>query len=141
MAIQDVSLRAASYGIAGVTVDGFDPIAVYQAVREARERAIAGDGPTLIEAKVYRYTPHSSDDDDRMYRPREEVADALARDPIPAFARRLRELGALDDGDELAIQQSVDSEVDAAVEAADARPQPRADDLLTHVFAEPGDPR
>ncbi len=141
MAIRDVATRAASYGMVGVTVDGNDPIAVYRAMREARERGVAGDGPTLLEAKVYRFTPHSSDDDDRMYRTREEVAEAQARDPIPAFGRRLRELGLLDEAGERALQEDVTAETDAAVDSADAEPQPGAADLLTHIFATAEDVR
>jgi len=137
MAIADVAIRAAGYGMPGVTVDGNDPVEVYKAVRAARDRALRGDGPTLIEAKVYRFTPHSSDDDDRTYRPREEVAEAQAKDPVPAFARRLRELGVLDESDERAIQAEVIAEIDEAVEYADAQALPSADDLLTHVYAEP----
>lgn len=135
MAIQDVAARAAAYGMPGVVVDGNDPIAVYRATREARQRAIAGDGPTLIEAKVARFTAHSSDDDDRLYRPREEVEAALANDPIPTFGRRLIELGILDERSDRALQERVGAEVDDAVEFAAAAPNPDASDLLTHVFA------
>ncbi len=136
MAIQDVAARAAAYGMPGVVVDGNDPIAVYEAVRAARARAVAGEGPTLIEAKVARFTAHSSDDDDRLYRPREEVEAALARDPIPAFGRRLIELGILDEAGDRELQARVAAEVDDAVEYADAAPEPDTSDLLTHVFAE-----
>jgi 2-oxoisovalerate dehydrogenase E1 component alpha subunit len=139
MAIADVAMRAAGYGMPGVVVDGNDPLAVYRAVRDARERAVAGEGPTLIEAKVYRFTPHSSDDDDRMYRGREEVAAALERDPIPAFGRRLRELGVIDGVTDDELQARATAEVDEAVAYADAQPQPPAADLLTHVFHEPTD--
>jgi 2-oxoisovalerate dehydrogenase E1 component alpha subunit len=136
MAIDDVAIRAEGYGMPGVIVDGNDPIAVYEAVHAARERAVAGDGPTLIEAKVYRFTPHSSDDDDRMYRDRDEVAHALARDPIPAFGRRLRELGIIDEDADRELQARIADEVDDAVIAADASPQPLESDLLTHIYAE-----
>jgi 2-oxoisovalerate dehydrogenase E1 component alpha subunit len=136
MAIDDVAIRAEGYGMPGVIVDGNDPIAVYEAVHAARERAVAGDGPTLIEAKVYRFTPHSSDDDDRMYRDRDEVAHALARDPIPAFGRRLRELGIIDEDADRELQARIADEVDDAVNAADASPQPLESDLLTHIYAE-----
>ncbi|HLG51099.1 MAG TPA: thiamine pyrophosphate-dependent dehydrogenase E1 component subunit alpha [Chloroflexota bacterium] len=139
MAIRDVASRAAGYGMPGVVVDGGDPIAVYQAVREARNRALAGDGPTLIEAKVARFTAHSSDDDDRLYRPREEVEAALANDPIPAFARRLKDLGFLDETTDRDLQASVVAEVDEAVAFAEAAPEPEVSDLLTHVFAEEGE--
>jgi 2-oxoisovalerate dehydrogenase E1 component alpha subunit len=136
MAIQDVASRAAAYGMPGVVVDGNDPIAVYEAVRAARARAVAGEGPTLIEAKVARFTAHSSDDDDRLYRPREEVEQAMARDPIPAFGRRLIELGVLDEDGNRELQAQVTVEVDEAVEFADAAPHPDPSDLLTHIFAE-----
>jgi 2-oxoisovalerate dehydrogenase E1 component alpha subunit len=135
MAIQDVSIRAEGYGMLGVTVDGNDPIAVYEATRAARDRAIAGDGPTLIEAKVYRFTPHSSDDDDRMYRSRDEVADALARDPIPAFGRRLQALGLVDEAEDGRLQDAIVAEVDAAVDSADASPTPDPATLLDHIYA------
>lgn len=136
MSIVNVAERAAGYGMPGVTVDGYDPIAVYAAVSDARTRALDGGGPTLVEARVYRFTPHSSDDDDRPYRSREEVAAATARDPIPAFAARLRALGVLSEAAEPAVQSKVQAEVDAAVEFCEAQPRPNASELLTHVFAE-----
>ncbi len=136
MAIEDVAIRAAGYGMVGITVDGNDPIAIYEVMRAARQRAINGEGPTLVEAKVYRFTPHSSDDDDRMYRGREEVAEAHARDPIPAFGRRLQDLGVIDESEDRDLQAEIAAEVDAAVDSADASPQPSAADLLTHIFAE-----
>ncbi len=136
MAIEDVATRATSYGITGMVVDGNDPIAVALAVREARTRALAGEGPTLIEAKVYRFTPHSSDDDDRLYRSREEVEEAIAHDPLPAFQRRLCALGVLDEITSRAIQSDVVAEVDEAVEFADSAPHPAPSDMLRHVFAE-----
>jgi len=134
MAVDDVASRAASYGMLGVVVDGHDPVATYAAMREARERAIAGDGPTLIEAKVSRLTPHSSDDDDRSYRTREELAEAMARDSVPAFGQRLRRLDLLDEAQDTALQAEIAAEVDEAVAAADAAPQPERADLLKHVF-------
>jgi 2-oxoisovalerate dehydrogenase E1 component alpha subunit len=134
MAIEDVAIRAQGYGMPGVIVDGNDPIAVYEVVRAARLRAVAGEGPTLIEAKVYRFTPHSSDDDDRMYRDRDEVTEAQGRDPIPAFARRLRDLGLLDDEADRRLQTRVADEVDAGVDAAEACAQPVESDLLTHIY-------
>lgn len=136
MNIVNVAERAAAYGMAGVTVDGNDPVAVYEAVSAARTRALTGNGPTLVEARVYRFMPHSSDDDDRPYRSREEVAEATARDPLPAFAARLRALDILSEGAEATLQAEVQAEVDAAVDFGEAQPQPGAFDLLTHVFAE-----
>lgn len=76
VACENISDRAVGYGMPGVTVNGNDPLEVYQAVKEARERARRGEGPTLIETISYRLTPHSSDDDDSSYRGREEVEEA-----------------------------------------------------------------
>src|SRR5699024_6042659 len=80
IASTNVSDRAHSYGMPGVTVDGNDPLAVYEAVKKARERAVNGEGPTLIEAVSYRFTAHSSDDDDRQYRESAEVEEAKKKD-------------------------------------------------------------
>jgi len=74
---ENIADFAAGYHIPGVIVDGQDALAVYEASLQAFERARNGGGPTLIEAKVYRFTPHSSDDDDRMYRERDEVAEEI----------------------------------------------------------------
>ena len=82
VACEKISDRAIGYGMPGITVDGNDPLAVYQAVKEAADRARAGLGPTLIETVSYRLTPHSSDDDDRSYRTVEEVAAAKTKDSI-----------------------------------------------------------
>ncbi|MCB6739476.1 pyruvate dehydrogenase (acetyl-transferring) E1 component subunit alpha, partial [Streptococcus parasanguinis] len=72
-----------------------DPLAVYEVVKEAADRARRGEGPTLIETLVYRFTPHSSDDDDR-YRAQEEVKTAKEKDPVVLFSRYLKEAGLLD---------------------------------------------
>ena len=101
MAVADVSQRAAAYNMPGVTVDGTDALAAYAVAREAVDRARRGEGPTLIEADVYRFTPHSSDDDDRSYRSREEVAEWKARDPLIVTRRRLQALGVLDEAQEV----------------------------------------
>src|SRR2546421_2442888 len=80
MGVESVADRAAGYGMTGVTVDGGDVLAVYQVVKEAVDRARAGEGPTLVDAKVARFTSHSSDDDQRRYRPPEELEAMLRRD-------------------------------------------------------------
>lgn len=76
LACKNVSDRAIGYGMPGYTIDGNDPLAVYKAVKEAADRGRRGEGPTLIEAVSYRLTAHSSDDDDRVYRDKEEVEEA-----------------------------------------------------------------
>ena len=101
MAVTNVADRAAAFGMPGVVVDGNDVLAVYAVMNEAVDRARAGEGPTLVEAKTYRIVPHSSDDDDRSYRTRDEVEQWKKRDPIlqlprlpgagrPAHRRQLR---------------------------------------------------
>ena len=87
--------RAAGYGIPGVVVDGADVLACYHAAKVAVDRARAGDGPTLIEAKVTRLTAHSSDDQQTKYRSEEELAAEKERDPLPRFRDQLREAGIL----------------------------------------------
>jgi 2-oxoisovalerate dehydrogenase E1 component alpha subunit len=136
MAIDNVADRAAGYGFPGVVVDGTDPLAVHVVVKEAADRARRGEGPTLVEAKVYRFTPHSSDDDDRSYRDQDEVKAWRARDPLARFEARLREVGALDDAAVEEIRAGIKAEVDAATDEAEAAPLPDAATFDRHVYAE-----
>ena len=135
-AVANVAMRAQGYGFPGVTVDGNDVLAVYAAAKGAVERARAGEGPTLIEAKTYRIVPHSSDDDDRRYRTREEVEEWSQRDPIVAFGRRLSEMGVLDETREKEISERVKADVDDATDYAEGAPEPDAESALRHVFVE-----
>ncbi len=136
MAVENVAVRTQGYGFLGVTVDGNDVLAVYGAAREAVERARRGDGPTFIEAKTYRLVPHTSDDDDRRYRSREEVKEWSEKDPITRFQAYLEEHGLLDEKtlDELAKKAA--QAVDAATEYAENAPLPDRETALGHVFAE-----
>ncbi|MBI4497343.1 MAG: thiamine pyrophosphate-dependent dehydrogenase E1 component subunit alpha [Chloroflexi bacterium] len=140
MAIDHVADRAKGYGFPGVAVDGNDVLAVYRAMKEAVERARRGDGPTLIEAKTYRFTPHSSDDDDRTYRSREEVEAWRAKDPIVRFKTVLEEGGILTPELDQAIRARVAQQVDEATDAAERAPLPRPEDALRHVYGD-GAPR
>jgi len=134
MAIQNVADRAAGYGFPGVVVDGNDVLACYEVARHAVDRARRGEGPTLIEAKTYRFTPHSSDDDDRRYREAEEVALWRQKDPIQRYAAYLREAGVLTDEVEREVTERVTKEVDEATEYAEQAPDPSPDDLLKYVY-------
>ena len=134
MAVDTVDKRAAGYGMAGTAVDGGDILAVYEAMRAAMDRARAGEGPTLIDAKVARFTSHSSDDDQRRYRPQEELEALLRRDPIERFRSYLLEESVLSEAEDERLQQGCTTEVDQAVQAAEGAAQPVADDLLEHVF-------
>ena len=132
-----VAARAAGYGMPGVVVDGGDVLACYAAAKEAHERARRGEGPTLIEARVVRLTSHSSDDDQRRYRDPSEVEHLKEQDPIPMFAAEIRAAGVLTDEVDEAIRTEVKAAINDATKAADARPDPVADDAHERVYAEP----
>jgi TPP-dependent pyruvate/acetoin dehydrogenase alpha subunit len=131
--------RAAAYGIEGVRVDGNDVEAMFEATRAARERALAGAGPTLIEAETMRMHGHAAHDD-MKYVPTEQVEEWRKRDPIDLQSARLTDLGV----DVAAIRQSVIEEIEAAAERALAAPMPDPAEAVTGVFCEgeaepPGD--
>jgi 2-oxoisovalerate dehydrogenase E1 component alpha subunit len=136
VAVDNVADRASGYGFPGVVVDGTDLLAVYRVVKDAADRARRGEGATLIEAKLYRFHPHSSDDDDRFYRSPDEVKAWRANDPIAHFDARLRQIGALDDDSAAEIATLVKREVDAATDAAEQAPQPDPATFDRYVYAE-----
>ncbi|SDH36110.1 thiamine pyrophosphate-dependent dehydrogenase E1 component subunit alpha [Alteribacillus bidgolensis] len=136
LACEKVSDRAMGYGMPGVTVDGNDPLAVYEAVKEAWDRARKGEGPSLIETVSYRLTPHSSDDDDRSYRTKEEVEDAKQLDSIHTFAKYLKETNTLTDQVEENMLEDIRKTVDEATEAAEEAPYADPDSTLLHVYSE-----
>jgi 2-oxoisovalerate dehydrogenase E1 component alpha subunit len=134
LACERVSDRAKGYGMPGVTVDGTDPIAVYVAVKEARARALRGEGPTLIEAEVERLVPHSSDDDDKAYRSVEELADLKNRDGNQLFRKRLIEDGVMTEEELAEIEANVDREVNEATAYADKAPYASPESTMNHVY-------
>jgi 2-oxoisovalerate dehydrogenase E1 component alpha subunit len=136
----DIYKRAAGYGIPGVVIDGFDPIACYAAVKEAMNRARTGGGPTLVEAKCYRFLAHTTDDDDRTYRSREEVAERRKLDPVPGFERFLIEHGVLTTDEAEALKSSVLAEANEATDKAEAMPYPQPQDLYMNVYADGWEP-
>jgi 2-oxoisovalerate dehydrogenase E1 component alpha subunit len=135
-AIKNLSARAEGYGFPGVTVDGNDVLACYKAMRTAVDRARQGEGPTLIEAMTYRFHPHTSDDDDRTYRTREEVEEAKKKDPIIGFEGYLKNAGLLADDKIEALRKELKEQVDSAVDEAWGAPDPQSESALRHVFAE-----
>jgi len=135
MAVANVADRAAAYGVMGVTVDGNDVLAVYDVMNEAVERAYNGDGATLVEAKTYRPVPHSSDDDDRSYRTREEVEAWKQKGPINRFMRYLEEESILTPDILEDYETRARAEVDRAQAAAEAAPYPEAEAALGDVYA------
>jgi 2-oxoisovalerate dehydrogenase E1 component len=131
--------RAPGYGISGVVVDGNDVLAVYGAAAAAVERARRGDGPSLIESKTYRYYAHTSDDDDKLYRTREEVEIWRRKDPIPTLRQYMVERRMLDAATEARIDAEVEDAINRAVAEADADPDPQ--DAFSKVYANPIEPR
>ncbi|MEW9674588.1 thiamine pyrophosphate-dependent dehydrogenase E1 component subunit alpha [Lentibacillus sp. L22] len=134
LACEKVSDRASSYGMPGMTVDGNDPLAVYEAVKTARERAVNGKGPTLIETVSYRLTAHSSDDDDRQYRNSEEVEAARKKDSIVTFAAYLREKEILTDALEQEILDDIAAKVNEATDYAENAAYAEPEEALKFVY-------
>jgi 2-oxoisovalerate dehydrogenase E1 component alpha subunit len=129
-----VADRAAAYGIEGVRVDGFDPVAVYAAVRTAREKAVAGDGPTLIEAACYRFLSHTTDDDDRTYRTRDEVERQRAQDPVPRFEQYLIDHDVLTRDAIEKLRAEVAQYINEMTDRIEAEPLPNPSTLYTQVY-------
>lgn len=136
MAIENVADRAPGYGFPGVVVDGNDVLACHAAMKEAVARARGGQGPTLIECKTYRFQPHTSDDDDRTYRSREEVEAARRGDPLLRFAGYLKGQELIDDGRLEAMAAEIKVDLDVAVDRAWNAPDPDPATLNRHVFHE-----
>lgn len=137
MHIRNVADRAAAYGCPGVVVDGNDILDVYRASIEAVRRARAGEGPTLIEAKVNRFTPHSSDDDDKRYRDPNEVKLARSQqDPVTLLHDLLISENILNDKMDEQIRARIMTEVDDATEYALTAANPKPEDLYTYVYAD-----
>jgi TPP-dependent pyruvate/acetoin dehydrogenase alpha subunit len=131
--------RAASYGIAGQTVDGNDVEAVLAAAERAAARCRAGDGPVLLELLTYRQTGHSRRDP-RLYQPEAERKAWAARDPIEILAARLEAEGAADEAGVERMRSRAAQRFAEAVERARSAPQPSVDDLETDVFVIGGPP-
>lgn len=137
-AVPRVSDRAAAYGMPGISVDGNDVLAVYEASRKAVQRALSGEGPTLIEARTYRFASHTSNDDDR-YRDKGEIEAWKKLDPIPRFAAYLEERGVLAPGEAEAIRRRAEEEVREAAAWAERQPDPDPSTFARYVYAEEGD--
>jgi len=136
VATPNVADRASGYGIPGVVVDGTDVLACYAVAKAAVERARAGDGPTLIEAKVTRLTAHSSDDQQTKYRSEEELAAEKARDALPVFRRQLQDAGVLTDEVEAQVAADITAAVDDATDYAETQPDPDPATAMRYVYAE-----
>jgi 2-oxoisovalerate dehydrogenase E1 component alpha subunit len=136
LSCEKVSDRAIGYGMPGFTVDGNDPLEVYKVTKEAADRARRGEGPTLIETVSYRLTPHSSDDDDRIYRSREEVEEAKQKDCVLTFAAYLREVGVLTEEVEETLEAKIRGIVDEATDYAENAPYADPEHAMKFVYEE-----
>lgn len=130
----DIADRAAGYGIPGVTVDGTDVPAAYAACCEAVDRARSGEGPTLIDAKVWRMNSHTSEDNHLKYRTKEEIADASEHDPITRFVALLEERRWITAEAAAQVQDEYNTEASDAADWAEQQPDPVAEDAMTNVF-------
>jgi len=135
MRIANVADKAPGYGLPGVVCDGFSPVTTYAAMHDAFVRARGGGGPTIVEAKCYRFLSHSTDDDDRTYRSREEIEERRKMDPVPRFEQALIEAGVIDETRRKQLRADVLRETNEATDAAEAQPYPPAESLYTNVVA------
>jgi len=132
--IPNIADRAAGYGIPGVVVDGMDVMAVYEAAGEAVARARNGQGPTLIEAKTYRFRGHF-EGDSGTYRPQEEIDQWLQRDPIDQYRKKLLEMKVLTKKQAEEIDKEAIAEMDEAIKFAQESPFPELEETLENVYS------
>lgn len=135
-AVADFASRAAGYGMPGLVVDGADVLGCHRAGREAVDRARRDEGPTFIEAKVTRLTPHSSDDQQTRYRSAEELELEKLRDPLPCYREQLLEAGILTQELVSRIAAEAAEEVEDATDWAEQQPDPSVESAMRFVYAE-----
>lgn len=134
-AVDQISKRAAGYGMPGYTIDGNDPDDMYTHAKLAIDRARAGEGPTLLECMTFRFRGHVIGDDDK-YMTKEEKAAAMAADPLPALRQRLIAEGHATEDELVALQESIEKEVEDARDFGLASEPPAVEELRRDVFAE-----
>ncbi|MDZ5712898.1 pyruvate dehydrogenase (acetyl-transferring) E1 component subunit alpha [Jeotgalibacillus haloalkalitolerans] len=132
-----IAQKAVSAGIPGILVDGMDPLAVYAATREARDRAVAGEGPTLIETLCYRYGPHTmAGDDPTRYRTDDMDTEWEKKDPLVRFRKFLEEKGLWNEEKENEVIEKAKEEIKAAIKEADDTPKQKVTDLMEIMYEE-----
>lgn len=139
VACERISDRAIGYGMPGETVDGKDPIAVFEVMKRAVERARNGEGPSLIEVLTTRLTAHSSDDDQKQYRTAEDLIAGKEQDPLPYFANYLLENDIATAERLYELAESVQQQVNIATDIAEAAPYAKAEHLFNYVYAKGDD--
>jgi pyruvate dehydrogenase E1 component alpha subunit len=135
-AVPELYKKACAYGIPGAQLDGNDVLGVKQAVGEAVERARSERTPSLLDIVTYRLKGHSVVDPDR-YRPEDYLQEIRAQEPVAHFGRQLREAGLLNDEQQEQLDEEVEREVNAAVEFAEASPEPNPANLFELSYATP----
>jgi 2-oxoisovalerate dehydrogenase E1 component alpha subunit len=136
MATATVADKAAGLGLPGLMMNGLDIFEVYETIKGAADRARAGGGPTLVEAKVLRMTPHSSDDDDRSYRTREDIEAMKENDPLEKYKQYLLDEKVITEAGEEKFQSRAKEEVEAAIKFAEEAPYPDTDEAAYPVYVE-----
>jgi len=136
-AAKTLAQKAVASGISGIQVYGMDPLAVYKEVKEARERAINGEGPTLIETITYRYGPHTmSGDDPTRYRSKELDNEWVKKDPLVRFRKFLENKGLWNEEMENKTIEEAKEAIKEAIKKADQAPKQKVTDLISLMSAE-----
>ena len=134
-AAKTIAQKAIAYGFEGVQIDGNDVPAAYAATREAREKALAGRGPTLIEAVTYRFGPHTTADDPTKYRKEEEIEEWKSRDPVIRLEKYLAGKGLWDKNREGEFRAEAEEKINRAVQEAEAVPPPAVEDIFRYTYS------
>ncbi|MFQ5761611.1 MAG: thiamine pyrophosphate-dependent dehydrogenase E1 component subunit alpha [Candidatus Bathyarchaeia archaeon] len=132
--VKDISVRSTAYGVPGITIDGNDVLAVYNAATEAVDRAKKGGGPTLIECRTYRWRGHF-EGDTQVYRTQEEIERWKALCPITRFESYLLKQSVITEADASQIRGEVSMEIEGAIKYADSSPSPSPEEALEDLFA------
>jgi 2-oxoisovalerate dehydrogenase E1 component alpha subunit len=135
-ASQTFAQKAVAYGMPGVRVDGNDVLAVYKATKEARDRGVAGEGPTLLEFVTFRMGGHSSSDDPTRYVPQDEIEGWAKKDPITRFRRYLDQKGLWDDAQDEAWRVEAKDTINKAIQENERVARPELESMFSDVYAE-----
>ncbi|KAA1042664.1 pyruvate dehydrogenase (acetyl-transferring) E1 component subunit alpha [Macrococcus equipercicus] len=135
-AAKTLAQKSVAAGIPGIVVDGMDVLAVYEVTRQARERAIAGDGPTLIETMTYRYGPHTmAGDDPTRYRTSDDDAEWIKKDPLVRFRKFLEAKGLWNEEKENEVMERAKEDIKNAIKEADATPKQTVSQLAEIMYS------